>query len=150
MAQELEIAAVNCSKTTFDETNHGIAQRGGLPRFGSDARGTEDGVANLAIAGTVLPAIGSLDHRAQASALLVGDACIGRDFAAVEATPEPGECFDPAERFGVDRDDGCKRRSRICAGKEQDFDGDVAYTESVCPFRTIAPGAESGERWIRS
>ena len=150
MVQELEVAAGDGSETTFNETNNGIAQRRGLPRFGSDACVTEDGVADLAIAGPVHPAIGSLDHQSQASALLIGDACVGRDFAAVEAAPEPGEGFDPAERFRVDRDDRCKWRSRIAPGKDQDFGGEIAGQESVCPFGAIAPGAESGEGRIRS
>lgn len=128
MSEKAQIAAVDERHPGFDEGDHGISQRRGLPRLGIDARRAIDRYGDVAIGGAVHAAVGGAEPQTKATALIGGHAGIAQRRTSEPGSREPGDRIDAVENVVIDRND---RRELIAprrAGQQENLE--VVFRET--------------------
>ena len=141
LAEQLQIAAVDEGKATFDESDDGITQRRCLPGLGLDASIVVDRDGDLVIGRAFLVAMGGVVFLALAPPLLGGHARVTWRRTSAPSVGHPRQGVDAIEYVAVERDHRCELVVWNCAGKEEN--PEVVFGEGrIGAFRSITPCGE--------
>jgi len=101
--QQRAIAAGDEREAILYEIDRHVTKGGGLPRRFRDARGSEDGFRDVAIAGAFGVAIHRLKHPPKPPTLLLGQPRVDRHLSTVDGTPKTADRVDAVEAIGAER-----------------------------------------------